>query len=346
MQKYLIWITALFSIFFVFYHSLSIIDPFFVSFVIAYFLYPKIDSLERKFGMNRALASILVVLTFCFVISFILSILIPELFEQASIVVRELPRYENYLQSEFIPSVAAKLSKIDSRFAAAFASAINSSISMVMSNIVLVFHNMISYTVATLTSIFAIFLFPIILFYLLLDWHHMFKYIYSMVPDGYHKKYRDICSDIGSLMSGYIRGQFYICLGVSLYYSIWFTILGLPAAILLGLMCGFAIIVPLLGAITSLLITLAIAYFSSGSPLILIYILMLFSISQIIEGNIVTPKIIGDKIGIHPLAIIFSVLFFANLLGLFGVLFAIPISGILKVLLKHACASYASLREV
>jgi putative permease len=340
MQKYLIWLITFSAVFFVFYNSLPIIAPFFSAFVISYFLYPRIDSLERKFGMNRALASVLVVLTFCLFIAFALSILIPELFDQASLVINELPRYENYLQSEFIPSATQKLAKIDSRLATAFTAAINNSLSLIMSNIVLLFNEMISYTMATIGSIFAIFLFPIILFYLLLDWHYMFKYIHSIVPTGYNKKFNNICSDISRLMSGYVRGQFYICIGVSLYYTISFAILGLPAAILLGLFCGFAIVIPLLGAVTSLATILMIGYFSTNSTLVLFYICILFAVSQVIEGNIVTPKVIGDEIGIHPLCVIFSVLFFGNLLGFLGVLFAIPVSGIFRVLLKHAIELY------
>ena len=340
MQKYFLWFIILSSIVFIFYNSLSIIAPFFCAFMVAYFLYPKIDLLESKFGLNRAVAAFLVVATFCLIITFSLGVLIPELFDQASMVIAELPKYENYLQEKLLPELTQQLSTIDPRFATAFSAAANSSLSLFMSHIIFVFNNMISYTIATISSIIGVFLFPITLFYLLLDWHHIFRNLSSLVPMRYKKIFHDICSDINKLMSGYIRGQLYICLGVSIYYSVGFAFLGLPAPILIGLMCGFAIVVPLLGAILSLSITMIVAYFSVKSTFVLLYILILFLVSQIIEGNIVTPKIIGDKIGIHPIIIIFSVLFFGNLFGLFGVLFAIPISGILKLLLKHVFDAY------
>ena len=340
MYKYLAQFGALALFCFICYNATQIVTPFFLSFLIAYCLYKKIDVLESKFRMNRTITSLFVVLAFCLVITLGLSILIPKLLEQSKILIKEAPKYQSYIQSKILPTITSELSKLDPEIASTFSNLVNSSLSTLMSRIIFVINHMVSYTVATFNFIMGIFIFPIILFYSLLDWHEITGYISSFIPSKHKKLFANMFQEIDNLTSAYIMGQLYICLGVSFYYSIGFWIIGVPTPTLIGFICGFAIIVPLIGAALSLCFVLMITYFSLGAGAKLIYVIALFGVANIVEGNIISPKVIGDKIGIHPIMMIFVVLLFGNLFGIVGALCAIPVSGILKVLSKYAWILY------
>jgi predicted PurR-regulated permease PerM len=335
MYRYLARFMALALFCFAVYNATQIIAPFFLSFLIAYFLHKKIDILESKFQINRTIICLFVVLTFCFVITLGLSILVPKLLEQSKIIIKEAPKYQIYIQSKLLPTITRELSKLDPEIATTFSDIVNSGLSMFMSRVMLIINHMVSYTIATFNFIMGIFIFPIILFYFLVDWHQIVRYVSSFVPNRYKKLVSNMSLEIDQLTSAYIIGQLYICLGVSLYYIIGFGIIGVPAPTLIGLICGFAIIVPLIGGALSFVSVVLITYFSFGSGSEIMCVIALFAIAHIVEGNIISPRVIGDKIGIHPIMMIFVVLLFGNLFGVVGALFAIPVSAILRVLTKY-----------
>ena len=144
------------------------------------------------------------------------------------------------------------------------------------------------------------------------------------------------------MLSAYIRGQLNICLLLSAYYFIGLSLVGIDLALLLAIISGFLVIIPFIGAFISLFLMLVSCYFSYGASVEIVYILVLFVIAHIIESYILTPQIIGDKIGLHPVWIIFSVFAAGSVFGFVGIVFAIPIAGVIKILLFNMIEYYKS----
>ena len=333
--RYVFLVSALLLGIYLFHPLLQILNPFFFGFLAAYALSNKIDILEQKLGIKRILAVFMVVASFLSLVVFLGFLLIPEIYSQASMIIYEIPQYEAYLQANIIPYLTTKISQINPIFAQNFSDAINNNLSILMSQMVHWSNNIVSYTISTISSIISILIFPIILFYLLLDWHKLDSLVYDMIPESYKSLYQQFGRDLSRLLAAYVRGQLYICLGVAIYYSVIFWFVGMPTPVLLGVCCGLMIVIPLLGAMISLCIIILTGYFAKIAYVKYFYILLAFCFAQIIEGNIITPKVIGEKIGIHPVGIMFLVLLFGNLFGAFGVLFAMPTSVLLRLIFQY-----------
>ena len=170
----------------------------------------------------------------------------------------------------------------------------------------------------------------------------MVSSIESMLPMRGKSKVREIFTSINQLLSAYIRGQLNICMMLAFYYVLGLNFIGLDLALLLGILSGFLIIIPFIGALISVLLVTISCYFTFGAGTELVYVIILYAVGHTVEGYILAPKIIGNRIGLHPVWILFSVFAAGSVFGFIGIAFAIPIAGIVKVLLSHAIDYYKS----
>jgi putative permease len=193
---------------------------------------------------------------------------------------------------------------------------------------------------ATINAIVMIFLIPVLLFYFLKDWEDMKFSFYDLFPTASQKLVRNMFSDINNVLSAYIRGQLLVCLIWAIYYYITLSYIGIDLALILAVISGIAPIVPLVGAIISIAVSMLVGYFTFGFDVHLLYILSTYIVGNIIDSSLITPKIIGDSIGINPIWIVFAVLVLGYLIGPIGMLVAIPIAGIISVILKYATQDY------
>ena len=341
MHKIICWLVAAGIPIVVLLLTANILAPFFIAFIIAYILQPLIDNSWLKDKLPRSIVSCGVFIIFlgAFILSLI--ILLPIIYHQISLLISKIPIYKHYLQSELAPVFTAKIHSIDPSIANKIKDSFKTIIDSAFTTIVLIINNIWSYTMATINIMTIILLVPVILFYFLRDWPKMIKTLENLLPARGKGKIREIFSSINELLSAYIRGQFNVCLLLSGFYWVGLSIIGLDSSLLLGILSGFLIIVPFIGTLISFSFTMIIGYFTWGLAK-LSYIIILYVAGYIIESYILTPKIIGDKIGLHPLWIMFAVFACGSLFGLIGIFFAIPIAGIIKVLLKFAVISYKS----
>lgn len=309
----------------------DVLAPFLISFVFAYILQPLIERNTARYSLSRSIISLFV---FCvFVSGFVLIVLVitPIIYQQFSLFVVKIPKYKASFQenitlltdhiNSFDPDAADKIAEISR-------SAINSMFSVVTS-----FANHIwDYTIATINVFALVALVPIILYYFMRDWGKIVSALESLMPEHGKNKMREIFISINELLSGYIRGQLNICLILSVYYVIGLSLIGIDLALLLGLLSGFLIIIPFIGAIASFILASLSCYVTFGFGYEFIYMTILYVIGHTVEGYILAPKIIGNKIGLHPVWIIFAVFAAGSLFGFVGILFAIPLAGIVKVL--------------
>lgn len=342
MNKVVFW--SLFVLIFIGFLVLvsNILAPFFVSFVIAYILQPVINIVCSKYNVSRNLVASIIFIVFISIFIFLLIILLPSIYQQISSWISKIPNYKYYIQTEIVPFLIKKVSTIDQDIANRITSSVQALISSIFSLITILTNNIWFYTIATINKVALILLIPIILFYFLRDWSKMMNNLELLLPLEEKSKVREILFSINTLLSAYIRGQLNICLLLSCFYGIGLSIIGIELSLLLGILSGTLIIIPFIGTLISFLLAMVIGYLSFGLKIDLTYIILLYITGNIIESCILTPKIIGDKIGLHPLWIIFAVLASGALFGFIGIFFAIPIAGIIKVLFLAGIELYKS----
>lgn len=183
-------------------------------------------------------------------------------------------------------------------------------------------------------------LIPVAMFYFLRDWEAMITRLDELVPRQWHAKVSEIFIEVDRVLAEFLRGQLSVMLLISVYYVLTLWLVGLEFALPIGILAGMLVFIPYLGMILGLtLATLAAAMqFSAFGDVLLVW--LMFGIGQFIEGFVITPWLVGDRIGLHPLAVVFALMAFGQLFGFFGILLALPLAAMLLVALRHAKAAY------
>ena len=191
-----------------------------------------------------------------------------------------------------------------------------------------------------ITQFIKLLLVPVAMFYLLRDWDALIGRIDALVPRHWHAKVTEIAVEVDRVLAEFLRGQIAVMLLMSVYYVLVLWLVGLDFALPIGVVAGLLVFVPYLGMLLGLVLaTLAAAMqFSALGDVVLVW--TVFGAGQLLEGMLITPWLVGERIGLHPLAVIFALLAFGQLFGFFGVLLALPLAAILLVVLRHARARY------
>jgi predicted PurR-regulated permease PerM len=181
---------------------------------------------------------------------------------------------------------------------------------------------------------------PIIAFYLLRDWDRLVAYIDDLLPRNIQPMVSQLAKDSDEMLGAFLRGQFLVMLALSTIYSIGLWLIGLDFALLIGLLAGLVSFVPYLGLIVGIGIAGLAILFQTGDAFQLFWVFVVFTSAQMIEGMLLTPLLVGERIGLHPVAVIFAVLAGGQLFGFFGVLLALPVAAVMAVLMRHLHDSY------
>jgi len=335
----LFW-TGLIALFIVAIHLLSsILLPFVVGAAIAFFLDPVADRLE-KLRLSRTFSTLLVLATFLLLIVLFLLLLAPLLEAQVTQLVSRFPVY-----------LAAGRSQLDNLFLLLedrlapedmqkLRDAAGAKIADILGGAGQVLTGVLTGGVAVANILSLIFITPIVSFFLLRDWDLIVATIDSWLPRQHLQTIREQAHLIDETLSGFIRGQASVCALLGTYYAIGLTVLGLDFGLVIGLMVGLLIFIPFLGGLTGAVLSVALAFAQFGDWHRPLYIAILFAVGQGLEGNVITPKLVGDRVNLHPVWIIFSLLAFGALFGVLGVLIAVPFAAVLGVLLRYALRRY------
>jgi len=178
-------------------------------------------------------------------------------------------------------------------------------------------------------------LIPVAMFYLLRDWNLLVKYIDELLPRHWQAKVNEILLDVDRVLAEFLRGQISVMLLMSVFYSIVLWLVGLEFALPIGIVAGMLVFIPYLGMIVGLTFATLAAVMQFPNLTDVIWVWGAFVAGQLIEGMVVTPWLVGDRVGLHPLAVIFALLAFGSLFGFFGLLLALPLSAILLVTMRH-----------
>lgn len=183
-------------------------------------------------------------------------------------------------------------------------------------------------------------LIPIISFYLLRDWDKLVAYIHDLLPRDIEPVVVMLAKDSDEMLGAFLRGQFSVMLALGTIYSIGLWAIGLDFALLIGFIAGLVSFVPYLGLIVGVGIAGLAILFQTGDAFQLFWVFAVFGVAQMIEGSVLTPLLVGERIGLHPVAVIFAVLAGGQLFGFFGILLALPVAAVLAVIMRHLHDSY------
>ncbi len=201
--------------------------------------------------------------------------------------------------------------------------------------------NLWSSGVGLLNILSLIFISPVVSFYLLRDWDRIVAKVDTWFPRKHAMTIRNIIYDIDTTLSGYIRGQIHVCLFLAIFYASGLMIVGLNFGLVIGVLTGLFAFIPYVGLLIGMAIGLGVAFFQfEGEWLNIIAVFGVFMIGQALEGSLITPKLVGDKVKLHPVWIIFGLLAGGSLFGFTGVILAIPVTAILGVLIRFLLQSY------
>ncbi|MGB0955966.1 MAG: AI-2E family transporter [Panacagrimonas sp.] len=189
--------------------------------------------------------------------------------------------------------------------------------------------------VALATSAANLLLVPVVTFYLLRDWDDLVAWTRNLIPPRYVPRADQMAHETDEVLSAFFRGQLSVMAALSLYYWLALWIVGLDLALLVGLIVGVISFVPYLGTIVGILTAAIAMLVQTQDPLSLIWIAVVFGIGQVLESNVLTPWLVGDKIGLHPVTVIFAIMAGGQLFGFIGIMLALPVSAVLSVLMRH-----------
>ncbi|QKM65326.1 AI-2E family transporter [Polynucleobacter tropicus] len=319
----------------------EIFTPFLTAFILAYALRPVCLWLE-KHRLPRGLAAGLAVLFGLGLIFFILSLFVGLLKYEIPLIRTQIPSWINNTQTWLGP----KLTELHINFdwASLKVDAIQKITTHINDNADTLMSSALDTVLLSGSSVIAGFVNAIliifVMFYLLIDWTHFFGLLRTIVPVRAQDTVHHLAMHTDGLLSQYLRGMLIVVSIMAVYYSSGLALIGVKGAVALGVFTAFMIVIPYIGITLGLSLTIISALLQFGPHTEVIGVLVLFGIGQFIEGFFLTPRLVGERIGLHPVAVLFALLLFGKLFGFFGVLLALPISAVSLVLVKYLWSVY------
>lgn len=329
----------------------NVLAPFIAALVLGYVLDPVAGRLQRL-GLSRLMATLVILAFFLLLLLIVIFGVAPILGRQIVGFAESLPVYATRLQALVSDETAVLLHKYGgewlSKFgldSAASADSIQKSLGNFVGQGVQWFGNFLKgiwsggqalIGIVTLTVIT-----PVVTFYLLLSWPEMVSVIRSLIPPRHRATVFELSAEIDRALAGFLRGQSLVCLFLGLWYGVGLTVIGLNFGFLIGLSAGLLSFIPYVGSLTALIFSAVVAIVQGWPHLGLFGLAMaVVGAGQFLEGNILSPKLVGGSVGLHPVWLIFALLAFASLFGFAGMILAVPMAAATGVLIRFAARRY------
>lgn len=317
----------------------GVLLPFILGFAIAYLLNPLVNRLTR-IGLSRSWASLFILLLFFLLLVLLFAVIAPVLYREASGFVDDLPVYLGKLltvSKPFADKVQALLGIQNGKDITALAtSQAGTGFGIVRET----FQGVLSGGQALVNLISLVLFMPIISYFMMTEWVRITDWMKDLMPKDHKEKTLFLMEQIDRKLAGFVRGQISVAMILGLSYALALTLAGLKYGFLIGLVSGFLSIIPMVGSIAGLVSGVIVAWVQTGSWSFMLLIAGIFLIGQLIEGNFLTPKLVGNSVGLHPLWIFFALLAGGSLLGIVGMLLAVPVAVVVAVLGGFVISSY------
>jgi predicted PurR-regulated permease PerM len=330
------WLGGVALLFAFIYLLHPILTPFLVALLLAYLFDPVVDRLE-KLGLSRTWGVITVFTLFTLIVSALLLVLIPMLAKQLVRLYELAPQMLDWLQHTAVPWVQSKLGLADGfwKFDKVKA-AISAHMGQTTDIVGVVLSQATASGLALIGWLANLVLIPVVSFYLLRDWDLMMAKIRSLLPRHREERIMTLAGECHEVLGAFVRGQLLVMVALGFIYAAGLMLVGLELGLLIGLIAGLAAIVPYMGFVIGIGAALIAGLFQFGGDLYpMVGIVAVFMVGQALEGMVLTPLLVGDRIGLHPVAVIFAILAGGELFGFTGILLALPVAAVIMVLVRH-----------
>ncbi|WP_316014708.1 AI-2E family transporter [Roseobacter sp. HKCCA0434] len=309
--------------------------PFLVGMTIAYFLDPVADRLERA-GLSRLWATVVITAGVLMTTVLILVLLIPVVIDQTEALIEAAPEYAETLRvalSERFPDLLEEGSMLRD--------AIDSTSETVRARIPDIANRILASGLAVFDFFLLLVVAPVVAFYMLMDWDHMIARIDGWLPREHQDTIRALARRVDDVLAGFVRGQLTVCLILGTFYAIALTLIGLQFGLIIGLFAGLISFIPFIGSIVGGALSIGVALFQFwDQPLWILAVAAVFVGGQTVEGNVLTPKLVGGSVGLHPVWLMFALAAFGALMGFTGLLIAVPVAAVIGVLARFGLEKY------
>jgi predicted PurR-regulated permease PerM len=317
-----------------------VLTPFLIGAILAYLGTPLVDASERR-GLHRAIGTTFTVLLFGIAIAGLLFVLVPLVQSEVALLTKRLPELAAMATERILPW-------LDERFGVTIALDFGTLRTWIAANLesfrdvgLRLLAGVQRGGALLLAILINLALIPVVMFYLLRDWNSIVDRIDDLLPRRWENKIRQIAREIDQVLAEFLRGQLMVMVVLAIYYALALWAVGLNHAFSIGILTGLLVFIPYVGFGLGLVLGIIAALLQfSGWPFFL-SVLAVYGVGQLVENYVLIPYLVGDRIGLHPLAVIFALLAFGQLFGFAGVLLALPVSAALLVALRHLRSAYA-----
>lgn len=314
-----------------------ILAPFLVGALLAYLGDPLVDWLEkRRMSRTVSVCVVFTALTLLALIGFLLAL--PLLIDQAQLLGLRLQSLLQWLQLTVLPELKAHFG--DGQTLGDAGQALGRNLGSAGEFALAMWKRISGSGMAVVAWLSSLVLIPVVTFYLLRDWDILVDRIRDLLPRRIEGQASLIARECDDILGAFIRGQLLVMAALAVIYTLGLWLVGLELAMVLGLLAGLASIVPYLGFVVGIIAASAAAWFQFHDLWVLLQVGVVFGVGQVLESTVLTPQLVGDRIGLHPVAVIFALLAGAQLFGFVGILLALPVAAVTMVMLRHVHGSY------
>jgi len=308
-----------------------------VSYLLASILEPLISAFASKMRYRNMAFFFIFTFFWSLIITLVLKI-IPVIYSQSIIFIYKIPQYNSYLQQSIVPMMEKQIGTLDPEIATRVSNVIKTISDNLLSQIPSFIGNIWQSAMAIVNLVVLFILLPVTNFYFIKD-HDLIKRFFKETIGSLHEGVQFFIRDCVKVFTEFAVGQLEVCMVMILYYSFFLSIAEIDLGLVLGVISGILVAAPLVGITVSLFLSVLATLVQFGIDYHLAYVMVIYFIGQILEGYIVAPKIIGDKMGLHPIVMIFSLMAWWHILGMYGLFIGLPLTSIAKDLINNLNAS-------
>lgn len=339
----LAWIAVGIAVLWLLYELSPVLTPFMLAIILAYIFDPLVDRLEQQ-RVPRVVGTLLVILMVVGALTALVLILVPLVQKEVTRVVTGVPKLLTIANEQVLPWLKEHAGITLQLDVATVREFVSDNWSSAQGMIGKLLSSLGIGGLALFGFIANAVLAPVVMFYLLRDWDNIMARLDSLMPRPWHEKATRMARDIDAVLGEFLRGQLLVMLILAAYYSIALWIAGLESPLPVGVLSGLLVFIPYLGFAIGFALALLVAALQLQGLGLVIAVLIVYGVGQMVESFVLTPWLVGERIGLHPLAVIFALLAFGQVFGFFGVLLALPASAALLVALREVRVLYAGSR--
>lgn len=333
------WIGVIVLVIFALGMLQSILLPFIAGLVLAFILAPTVARLER-WGLRRSLASLAILIAFLVGIALVFTLLVPLIQNQVVTLIAKVPALVSFLQDQLGKVISLAQQQLPPDQVQKLRDMVGSKLGEALSWLASLLQGLITSSIAILNIVSLVIVTPIVTFLVLRDWEKMVTLIDDYLPRQSLATVREQARLVADMLVGFVHGQALVCLILAIYYGATLSFAGLNSGLALGLLIGVLAIIPILGGALGFVLALGLAASQYGTWREIITVCIIFAVGQTVEGNFLTPKLVGDRINLHPVWVMFALFAGATLLGFVGLLIAVPAAAVIGVLVRFALSRY------